>query len=89
MLMFGLVPQAQFLDDLAVAVDIRALQVVEQTATLSDHLEETTSTVVILAVSAEVIRQIVDALREQRNLSVSCVRYFWTAVPFSKAIVLR
>jgi hypothetical protein len=71
MLIVGLIPQAQFLDDLAVIVDISALQVVEQTATLSDHLEESTTTVVILFVSAEMVRQIVDALREQRNLNAS------------------
>ena len=71
MLMLELVPQAQFLDDLAVVVDISALQVVEQTATLSDHLEEATTTVVILLVGAEVVGQIVDALCEQRNLNAS------------------
>jgi hypothetical protein len=61
MLMSGLIPQAQFLDNLAVVVDINALQVVEQTATLPDHLEESTTTVVILLVGAEVAGQIVDA----------------------------
>jgi hypothetical protein len=69
--MSGLIPQAQFLDDLPVTVDIRALQVIEEAATLSDHLEEATTTVVILFVGAEVLRQIVDALREQRNLNAS------------------
>jgi len=60
--MIGLVPQAQFLDDLPVSVDIRALQVVEQTATLTDHLAKPTATVVIFLVGAEVVGQIVDAL---------------------------
>jgi hypothetical protein len=69
--MSGLIPQAQFLDDLPVTVDIRALQVIEEAATLSDHLEEATATVVILLVGAEVVRQIVDALGEQRNLNAS------------------
>ena len=93
-LMSGLVPQAQFLDDLAVVVDIRALQVVEQTATLSDHLEEATTTVVILLVGAEVVRQIVDALCEQRDLNASrstvgLVRpVLLDGRAFSKAIVL-
>jgi hypothetical protein len=71
MLMIELIPQAQFLDDLAVIVDISALQVVEQTATPSDHLEEATTTVVVLLVGAEVVPQIVDALCEQRNLNAS------------------
>jgi hypothetical protein len=69
--MSGLVPQAQFLDDLPVAVDIRALQVVEQTATLTDEHAKATTTVVILLVGAEVVRQMFDALAEQRNLNAS------------------
>ena len=64
----GLVPQAQFLDDLAVAVDIRALHVVQQTATLANHLEKATATVVILLVRAKMLSQVIDTLGEQRNL---------------------
>jgi hypothetical protein len=64
-----LVPEAQFLDDLPVSVDIRTLQVVQETATTSDHLEEPTTTVVVLFVEAEVVRQIVDLLGEQGDLN--------------------
>jgi hypothetical protein len=67
----ALVPEAQVLNDLPVAVDIRALHVVEQAATLSDHFEEPTATVVILFVGTEVIRQIIDAVREERDLNAS------------------
>lgn len=66
-----LVPQAQFLDDLPVSVDIGALQVVQETTTPSDHLEEPTTAVVILLVGAEMLCQIIDALGEQRDLNAS------------------
>jgi hypothetical protein len=69
MLILELVPEAQFLDDLPVSVDIRTLQVVQETATTSDHLEESTTTVVVLLVESEVIGQIVDPLGEQRDLN--------------------
>ena len=69
MLILELVPEAQFLDDLPVSVDIRTLQVVQETATTSDHLEESTTTMVVLLVGAEVVRQIVDPLGEQGDLN--------------------
>jgi hypothetical protein len=69
MLILELVPEAQFLDDLPVSVDIRSLQVVQETATTSDHLEESTTTMVVLLVGAEVVRQIVDPLGEQGDLN--------------------
>jgi hypothetical protein len=69
MLILELVPEAQFLDDLPVSVDIRTLQVVQETATTSDHLEEPTTAVVVLFVESEVVRQIVDLLGEQGDLN--------------------
>jgi hypothetical protein len=69
MLILELVPEAQFLDDLPVAVDIRTLQVVQETATFSDHFKKSTTAVVVLLVGAEVIRQIIDPLGEQGDLN--------------------
>ena len=69
MLILELVPEAQFLDDLPVAVDIRTLQVIQETAASSDHFEESTTAVVVLFVGPEVIRQIVDPLGEQGDLN--------------------
>jgi hypothetical protein len=69
MLILELVPEPQFLDDLPVSVDIRSLQVVQETATTSDHLEESTTAVVVLLVGSEVLRQIVDPLGEQGDLN--------------------
>src|SRR6185437_5288142 len=64
-----LVPEAQFLDDLPVIVDIGALQVVQETEASANHLEEPTASVVILLVVTEVIGEVVDALCEQRDLN--------------------
>jgi hypothetical protein len=69
MLILELVPEAQFLDDLPVSADIRTPQVVQETFATSDHLEESTTAVVILLVEVEVISQIVDLLGEQGDLN--------------------
>jgi len=63
-----LVTQSQFLDDLAVTVDVGALQVIEQPATLTVHLEEATATVVILLVHPKVLGELLDPLAEERDL---------------------
>jgi hypothetical protein len=69
--MIDLIPQAQFLDDLPVIVDIRALQVIEEATTLADHLEKSTTPVMVLLVGAEVVGQVIDAFGEQRDLNAS------------------
>ena len=66
--MTDLVPESQFLNDLAVAVDVRPLHVVQQTAALADHLQQPTAAVMILLVRPEVLGQVVDPLGEERNL---------------------
>jgi hypothetical protein len=65
------VPESEFLDDLPVAFDVCTLEVVEQTTTLADHLEQPTATVVVLFVGAKVLGQVIDALGEYRNLNAS------------------
>jgi hypothetical protein len=69
MLILELVPETQFLDDLPVSVDIRTPQVIQEAFTTSDHLEESTTAVVVLLVKVEVISQIVDLLGEQGDLN--------------------
>ena len=51
----GLLSNSESLDDFAVAIGVLALQVVEQTATLADQLEQPAAGVVILRVRLEVI----------------------------------
>jgi hypothetical protein len=68
--LWDLVAQAKIGDDLPIAVDVSALQVVQETAALADHLEETTAPMMILGMLPEVIGQIVDPFREHADLNL-------------------
>src|SRR5688500_9821051 len=63
-----LVPEAELVDDLPVAVDVGPLQVLEKAASLADHLEQATPAVMVLGMLSEVIGQIVDPLGQHGNL---------------------
>ena len=63
-----LVPETEFLDDLAVTVDVRALHVIEKAATIANHLEQPTAPMMILLVRTEVLREVVDPLRQEGHL---------------------
>jgi hypothetical protein len=65
-----LVTEPQFLNQLAVSLDISPPQIVQQSATLAYHLQEAAATVVILAVFTEMIREVVDALGQDRDLNL-------------------
>ena len=47
-----------------VSLDVRALQIIQQTATLRDHLEQAPPRVVIFLVDFEVLGKFVDSLAE-------------------------
>src|SRR5262245_13083609 len=64
-----LLPDPEPADQLGVPIGVLALQVVQQTPPLADQLEEPASRVMILRMSLEVFREVVDALAEQRNLN--------------------
>src|SRR6056297_1870416 len=72
-----LTADAQFLDHRAVALDILALQIVEQAPSLADDLEQTPPRVVVLLVGPEMLGQIGDSLRQEGNLD-----FGRTSVPF-------
>src|SRR6185369_284978 len=59
---------AELLDQILVAFLVGAPQVVEQRATLADHLEQATTGMVVLDVRLEMVGQVVDALRQDRYL---------------------
>src|SRR5262249_8342026 len=67
---FRSAPQAERIDQLAIAVEVLALQVVEQRAALADHLEEATPAVVVLVVVLQVLGQVRDALGQERDLNL-------------------
>lgn len=50
-----LLAEAQLLEDAAVLVQIRALEIVQQTTAPAYHLEQTTPTVMVLRVRAEML----------------------------------
>src|SRR5690606_12080752 len=60
--------QAELLDEGAVALDVDAPQVTLQAATLADQEEQTTTAVVVVLVLLQVLGEVLDALREQRDL---------------------
>jgi hypothetical protein len=66
----ALVTESQLLNDVAVRLDVRPPQVVQQSATLAYHLQEAAATVVVLTVKAKVIREVVDAFGKNRNLNL-------------------
>ena len=51
-----------------VTLYIRSLQVIQQTSTLRDHLEQAAPRMIVLLVSFEMLGEFVDALAEQRDL---------------------
>ncbi len=64
-----LLAQAQFFDERAVTLDVLALQVVEQVATLADELEQATAGVEVLLVLLEVTGQSFNAGGEKGHLN--------------------
>src|SRR3954467_15540441 len=65
-----LAAQAELLDQGAVALEILALQVVQEAAAPSDELEQAATRVVVVLVRAEVLGQLVDALGQHRDLDL-------------------
>jgi hypothetical protein len=63
-----LLAEAQFRDDCAVALDVCLVQIGKLSSPLADHLEQPSSAVVVLAVGAEVLREVVDPLGQKSDL---------------------
>src|SRR5688500_9957452 len=66
----SLAANAEALDQLAVARLVLALDIVEQAAALADHLQKAAAGVVVRLVGLEVLRQVGDALGQDRDLDV-------------------
>jgi hypothetical protein len=78
-----LVPKSEFLDDLSVAFNVDALHVIQQATTLTVHLEKATTTVVVVLVGAEMLREVLDSVAEERDLNASR-----SAVGFVRSVLL-
>src|SRR6266851_7154450 len=66
----GLAPQSQISDQLQIAVVLGARQVVQESTTRADHLEQPAPGMVVVLVLAQMPRQRIDAVGEQRDLHV-------------------
>lgn len=65
-----LLTQVELLEKLVVFGEVFALEVIKQFATTARHLEEAAAAVEVLAMRAQVLGQVIDASREQRDLDV-------------------
>src|SRR5262245_35415696 len=59
---------AELLDQMLVAALVGALEIIEQLATLRDELEQAAPRVVVFHVRLEMLREVVDAFRQDRDL---------------------
>src|SRR5262245_7072739 len=64
----SLAPEAELLDQRAVGLEVLALEVVQEPAAPAHELEQAAARVVVLRVRAEMLGELVDPLRQQRNL---------------------
>ena len=69
-----LLPEIELLDQGAVLLDVLCLKVVEQSASLTYEIEEGGLCAEILPVVLEMAGQVVDAVREQSDLSFRAAR---------------
>src|ERR1022692_4198532 len=63
-----LAAQAELLDQGAIALEVVLLQVVQEAAPPADELQQPSARVVVVPVRAQMLRQLVDALRQHRYL---------------------
>ena len=60
--------ETQFLDQCAIPLQVSLLEVVQEAAAAADQLQQPTARVMVLRVRAQVLRELVDPLREERDL---------------------
>jgi hypothetical protein len=60
--------QSQRFDERVVAVELFALEIIEQAASLADHLQQTTTGMMIFVVNLEVLGKVSNPLGEKRYL---------------------
>src|SRR5438045_122541 len=64
----ALAPQAELADQRAVALEIVLLEVVQEAAAAADEHQQAAARVMVVLVLAQVLREMVDPVREQRDL---------------------
>src|SRR3954454_21803342 len=66
--------EAELLDEGAIALEVFALQVVQEPPAAADELQQAAARVVVVLVRPQVLRQLVDALRQHRDLDLGRAR---------------
>jgi hypothetical protein len=64
----GLPTQTQFLNDRPITIHIPCLQVVEESPSLTDQFQKTSSRMMVSLMGLEMLREIADALTQQGDL---------------------
>src|SRR5262249_49436896 len=67
-------PKPQLLDEGAVALEIRALEIVQKAAAPADELEQAAPRVVVVLVRAQMLGELVDPARQHRDLNLGRAR---------------
>ena len=78
----ALVTEPELLDERAIRRQLAALEVLKEPATRPDHFEQPPPTVMVLGVGAEMVGELVDPLREERDLDLGRA-----GVPFVPAVL--
>ena len=65
----NLLSQAETTDQFVVAIDLDALQIIQQAAALADQLEQAAARVIVFLMRLEMIGEFVDALGQERHLN--------------------
>jgi hypothetical protein len=81
--------QLQFFRDVLITTQINVLQIIEQATALADHYQQPATRAVIFFVRLQMFRQMVDAMREQRNLHVRRTRVFVVRLELFNCLCLR
>jgi hypothetical protein len=82
-------PESQLLNQCAVPLEIALLQVLQEPPAPADELEQAAARVVVLRVRAEVLRQLVDSSRQQRDLNLRRARIGLAAPVLPDDLLLR
>ena len=62
--------QAQTIDDLVVAFNIRSFQVIQQTASLRDHFQQAAPRMIVFLMGLEMLSEVVNSLAQKRDLNL-------------------
>jgi hypothetical protein len=65
---FSLFAQTQFLNNLTITVDVFLAQIVQEIPAMSDHFQKTTTGMMVFLVHTQMFIQIVDLVRQDRDL---------------------